>query len=530
MEANIGSRPDEAKKNRKLYVALIFLSLVCVGCGIAVQYAIHHAQPILRARVVQTLATRFQSVVHLGDFNVSVYHGLDVEGKDLTIQSTLYPALPPQIAIASFHSHAQLLDLFRSPMHISSAEIGGLVVRVPPRASRAAMRKSQKGRPKIKIIVDRIFCKSALLLIMPEDTQKKPLKFRIDTLTLQRAGKHQAMHFRANLVNPRPVGIIQTEGNFGPWADEEPGNTPIDGAYSFTHADLSTTKGIQGTLSSTGNFKGKLDAVTVDGTTDTPNFSLNVSGHPVALHTQFHAIVNGTNGNTYLQPVHGHFLNTELVATGYVVHAQHRKGHNIHLVVQIDHGRVEDLLYLGVKTEPPVLFGALRLHTHFDLPAGRQSVIRKLRLRGTYTADHVVFTNPQIQKRLVELSLRSQGHAADARRLSQAVISKQNPLARIPSGLHGDFLVVDRKLTIPRLVCNIPGAEINLAGTYTLDGRVFNFKGNARMDAPVSRIVGGWKGALMKPIDPIFARHGAKTEIPITITGTSTKPRLGLKL
>ncbi|HET9088520.1 MAG TPA: hypothetical protein VFN53_13455 [Acidobacteriaceae bacterium] len=530
MQANTGSRPNEPKKNRKFYVALIVSLLVIVGCGIAVQYAIHHAQPILRARIVQTLATRFQSVVHLGDFDVSVSHGLDVEGKDLTIQSTLYPNLPPQIAIGSFHFHAELLDLFRSPMRISSAEIDGLVVRVPPKARRAAMRKSQKNHANIKIIVDRILCQRALLLILPEDAEKKPLQFRIDTLTLQRAGRHQAMHFRANLVNPRPIGIIQTEGNFGAWEDEEPGNTPIDGTYSFTHADLSTTKGIKGTLSSTGRFNGKLDAVTVDGTTETPNFSLNVSGHPVELHTEFHAIVNGTNGNTYLQPVHAQLLHTELIATGYVVHAQHRKGHNIHLVVQIDHGRVEDLLYLGVKTEPPMLFGALRLRTHFDLPAGKQSVSRKLRLQGMYTADHVVFTNPQIQKRLVELSLRSQGRAADARRLSQAVISKENPLAKIPSGLHGEFLVANRKLTLPQLVCNIPGAEIDLSGTYTLDGRVFNFAGDARMDAPVSRMVGGWKGALMKPIDPIFARHGAKTEIPITITGTSAKPHLALKL
>jgi len=529
VQADTGRRPDEQSKNRKLRVALVFFLLLTVACGIAVHYAIHHAQPILRARVIQTLATRFHSVVHLGDFEVSVSRGLDVKGRDLTIRSTLYPSLPPQIAIASFSFHARLLDLFRWPMHIGSAEVSGLVINVPPKSSRAAVRKSQRGRGKLKIVVDRILCKNALLLIMTDDPKKQPLKFRIDTLNLRRVGRHRAMHFRANLVNPRPVGTIQTEGNFGPWDDEQPGDTPIDGDYSFTHADLSTTKGIKGMLSSTGKFYGKLDTVTVDGTTDTPDFSINVSGHKVALHTQFHALVNGTNGNTYLQPVHAHLLHTDFTATGYVVRAQNVKGHDIHLVVQIDHGRVEDLLYLGMKTLPPVISGVVRLRTRFDLPAGKQSVIGKLRLEGTYATDHVVFTNPEIQKRLIELSLRSQGRAAEARQVSRETFSRQNPLAKIPSGLHGNFVVADRKLTLPQLVCNIPGAEIDLSGTYTLDGKVFDFAGNARMDAPVSSMVGGWKGALMRPMDPIFARHGAKTEIPITITGTSTKPHLALK-
>lgn len=523
---------QSGKRRRRtlLSVIVVVLLLLVATVAAAIQYAIHNAQPILRARVIQTLATRFHSVVHLGEFNVSVYHGLDVEGSDLTIQSTLYPSLPPQIAIASFSFHAKILDLFRSPMHIGSAVVTGLVIRIPPKSSRAAMRKSQKGRGKLKIVVDRIVCQNSVLLIMTDDPKKQPLKFRIGTLDLHRVGRHQAMHFQGNLVNPRPVGIIQTEGNFGPWDDDRPGDTPIDGGYSFTHADLSTTKGIKGMLSSTGKFYGKLDTVTVDGATDTPDFSINVSGHKVALHTQFHALVNGTNGNTYLQPVHAHLLHTDFTATGYVVRAQNVKGHDIHLVVQIDQGRVEDLLYLGAKTAPPVILGSVRLRTRFDLPAGRQSVIRKLRLEGTYATDHVVFTDPQIQKRLIELSLRSQGRAAEARQVSRETFSKQNPLAKIPSGMHGTFMVANRKLTLPQLVCNIPGAEIDLSGTYTLDGKVFNFAGNARMDAPVSSMVGGWKGALMRPMDPIFARHGAKTEIPITITGTSTKPHLALKL
>jgi hypothetical protein len=513
-----------------LYFALAFLLLLTVGIGIAVRYGIRHAEPILRARVVQTLATRFDSLVQLGEFHVAVYDGLQVEGKNLVLQSKLYPELPPQISIASFSFHARVLDLFRSPMHIGSVEVSGLVVRIPPKSRRATIRRSRRDHGKTKILIDRIVCKDALLLIMKEDPRQAPMQFKIGSLVLRRVGPHRPMHFDARLINPKPIGEIESQGDFGPWQDGHPGDTPIRGAYSFTHADLSTTKGIAGMLSSTGNFSGKLHSITVDGTTDTPDFSINVSGHKVALHTRFHAMVNGTNGDTYLQPVHAHLLHTDFTATGYVVRAHGVKGHDVHLVVQINQGRVEDLLYLGVKTEPPVMSGALHLRTRFDLPAGKQSVSRKLRLAGTFTTDNVGFTNLHLQKRLDELSLRSQGRAEEARQLSREEFSPQNPPPRVPARLHGKFILADRKLTLPQIVCNVPGAEIALAGTYTLDGSIFNFAGTARMDAKVSSMVGGWKGALLKPMDSLFTKHGVNTEIPIQITGTNSKPRFGLKL
>ena len=506
--------------------------LACIGIvtGLAVEYAIHHAEPILRARVMQTLSTRFNSQVQLGEFDVTVYRGLEVEGKDLLLRSNLTPDLPPQISVDSFNFHAGLIDLFRSPMHVGSIEVHGLVVKVPPKLKSGAMPETKKGHDKLKIVIDRIFCDDALLVILKDDPKKIPMRFKIHALMLKRVGPDQPMHFTASLVNPRPIGDIAAVGNFGPWNTERPGSTPIGGNYFFTNADLRTTKGISGTLSSQGRFSGKLDTITVDGTTDTPNFSINVSGHKVALHTEFHAVVDGMNGNTYLQPVHAHFLDTYLTATGYVVRNPAKKGHDVHLNVVVNQGRVEDLLLMGVKTMPPVMTGALQLTARFDLPAGKESVSSKLRLAGTYAAHDVAFTNPHLQKRVDELSLRSQGRAAEATQLSREEVSQQNPLPKIPASLHGEFSLADRKLTLPKLVCNVPGAEIALAGTYTLDGRLFDFAGKARMDAPVSSMVGGWKGSLLKPIDFLFAKHGARTEIPIWITGTNSKPHFGLKL
>jgi hypothetical protein len=509
------------------------IAVVLIGIGFAIlmaaEFALHHAGPVLRGRVIDALSTRFNSQVELGEFNVEIDKGINVEGKNLSLRSNLYPDLPPQISVRQFDFHAGLLDIFRRPMHIHLIELQGLDIKIPPKDKRAAMPKLKKGHAKIKIILDRIVCNDALLAILNGDPSKTPLQFKIHALTLRRVGTNKPMHFDAELVNPKPLGNIASHGDFGPWNAERPHATPINGNYSFTNADLSTTKGIAGTLSSTGKFSGPLDTITVDGETDTPNFSVDVSGHQVALHTVFHAIVDGTNGNTDLQPVHAHFLNTYITATGTVNRAPAGiKGHDINLDILIDKGRVEDLLQIGAKTLPPVMSGAIHLKTKFHLPPGKESVSRKLQLRGAFAIDNALFSNPHIQKKVDELSMRAQGHSDEARELAQEQPSDAVQLPHAAASMHGNFSLVNRKLALPQLVCTVPGAHIALTGTYTLDGKQFDFTGRAQMQAHVSSLVGGWKGRLLAPLDPFFAHGEAGTDVPIKITGTKSKPHFGL--
>jgi hypothetical protein len=45
------------------------------------------------------------------------------------------------------------------------------------------------------------------------------------------------------------------------------------------------------------------------------------------------------------------------------------------------------------------------------------------------------------------------------------------------------------------------------------------------MDAPVSKMVGGWKGVLLKPADRFLKKDGAGTEVTIRIEGTREQPK-----
>lgn len=525
-DQNVPERRNAHHRRNIFLVILGFVVGLAVAGLIATHYAIHHAEPMLRARVIQALSKRFDSQVQLGEFNVSVLKGLEVEGKNLSLHSNLNPSLPPQIQVGQFSFHTGLLDLFRSPMYIGTVHLHGLVIMIPPKNLRSAMPKSKTHHGKFSITIDKIVSDNATLTIMTDKPGKVPLEFEIHALTLTRVGPKRPMHFIAQLINPKPLGDIATHGDFGPWDADRPSATPVNGVYSFSHADLSTTHGIAGLLSSQGKFSGKLDTITVDGTTDTPNFSVDVSGHPVDLTTQFHAIVNGTNGNTYLQPVHAHFLHTDITATGKVVRAQDQPGHDISLNVTIEKGRIEDLLQLGVQTEPPVMTGNVQLKTKFHLPPGNVPVNQKLELQGTFSVDDISFSNQHIQKKMDELSLRSLGKADQAEQLSHQ--RHELPEQQIQANMHGTFSLGDSMLKLPQLVCTVPGAEIRLTGIYTLDGKEFDFTGDARMQSSLSGIVGGWKGKLLTPLDPFFSKHGAGTEIPIKITGTKANPHFGL--
>ena len=148
-------------------------------------------------------------------------------------------------------------------------------------------------------VIDKVDADDTQLYVLRKDPNREPLQFELRRLTLRSAGVGQPMTFKAQLTNPTPPGLIDTIGHFGPWDLDQPSDTRVDGHYIFQHADLSVFNGISGILSSVGDYHGVLHNIVVDGTTDTPDFKLDSGGQSVHLTTQFHAIVDGTNGNTY---------------------------------------------------------------------------------------------------------------------------------------------------------------------------------------------------------------------------------------
>jgi hypothetical protein len=507
------------------WIGVSALALV-IAAAATFEILLSRAAPILRARLLESLSARYQNRVALGSFDVSLLRGFEMSGKDLAIYPYNIASNTPTFSVRRFAFRTGYASLLRSPLHIGRVEVEGLRINLPPKSQRKDVSRPTSGHhpPRdVSIFVDEMECTDTVLTLGTDKAGKLPPRFAIQSLFLRSIGRGQPMDFTAVLTNPKPVGQIESRGYFGPWDTDRPGATALGGTYSFHDADLSTIKGIGGILSSQGKYQGTLDRIGVDGTTDTPDFQVKISGHKVPLHTEFHAIVDGTDGDTYLQPVKAQFLHSFLVARGYVVRVKGEPGRHVYLDIAIDQARIEDLLRLGVRTDPPVMVGQVKLHTTLDLPPGPQDVAHKLRLQGNFAISNGRFSSEKIQSKIDQLSLRSQGQVELA---TQEARDGKIQVAR--SQLRGDFKLADAGLSLPNLRYDIPGAAIKLAGIYSLDGAKFNFAGIADMQATVSRMVGGWRGVLLMPFDRIFQKNGAGTDVPFKIDGTRSDPHFGL--
>ena len=517
--------PTNQKHGVFFWIVVTVLILIAVG-AVSVEVVIRHAEPILRKRVVEALSTRLKSRVELASFHVSLARGVEVSGQNLAVYPNNLDDSKPTFSVKRFSFRTALSNLIRNPMKIGHVDVQGLRIDLPPKGQRKQLPKlnsNNSGHSNISIFVGEMRITDTVLILGTDKPNKVPLTFDIHNLKLESVGAGLPMSFTATLVNPKPVGNIQSSGVFGPWNTDDFSSTPVHGSYSFSHADLGTLKGIGGILSSTGKYQGALNHIVVDGKTDTPDFELDVSGQKVPLETEFHAIVDGSNGNTYLEPVKAKLLNSTFTAKGFVVHNQGVPGHDIHLTVEIGDANIQDFLQLAVHTDPPLMNGKLRMHAKLEIPPGSQDVSQRIKLQGNFVILDAHFSNPKVQSRVDELSLRSQGKPGLAKKESK------NPhTADVGSRMNGDFRLANGSLNISKLVYDVPGAKVKLKGVYSLDGNTFDFHGTARMKATLSQMVGGWKGLLLTPVDPFFKKNGAGTQVPIKITGTKSAPHFGL--
>jgi hypothetical protein len=411
--------------------------------------------------------------------------------------------------------------LWNHPVDIRHVKLEGFAMTIPPRGERPSITNTEEGQTpngSAMVRIREIIADDTLLTILPNTSDKKPLVFTLHELHLFDAGLGRAMRYEAELTNAKPPGKIISKGTFGPWATSEPSNTPLTGDYTFDNANLGVFKGIAGTLSSKGQFKGILNRIIVDGTTDTPDFRLTMSGNRVPLKTKFHAIVDGTNGNTLLDPVEAQLGRTSFECRGGVVRNMDEIGKTVALDVKLRQGTIEELLRLAMKGNRPILRGGVNLKMKFELPPGRGEISDRLKLSGTFSLRDARFTSATVQEQIDNLSRRGQGRPQD-----QAI-------DEVPSDLDGTFFMQRGRIDFSRLRFTVPGSEVRLTGTYLFQSEDLDFHGELRLEARVSQTMTGWKRFVLKPIDPFFAKKGAGTLLKIAVTGQRANPRFGLDL
>jgi hypothetical protein len=498
----------------------------------------------LRSRVVEALSTHLDAEVELGDLWLRIAPSLHAEGQGLIIRHKGRRDVPPLIAVKTVIIDADVLGLWNH--NVARVRLDGLEITIPPGGfdvddrpdedtrnpqqpahgepvatigdvERSAVARDAEASDDAKreVVIEELTADDATLTILRSNPAKKPRVWRMHKLYVEQVGARTQMPFQAYLTNAVPPGQIDTTGAFGPWFRDDPGRTPVEGAFTFSNADLSVFKGISGILSAEGTYRGSLERIDVTGKTDTPDFQVTLSGRSVPLKTTYQATVDATNGNTTLQEVDAMFLNTSLIAKGGIYDVEGLPGRVVMLDVDLKQGRLEDVMRLAVKATAAPMTGGLTMTTKLEIPPGDKDVVDKLKLDGAFNIVGGRFTNADVQRKINELSHRARARKADA------------PRGQVGSDFSGRFLLANARLELRKLTFDVPGAIVELNGQYNLKSEMLDFGGTLFMDAKVSQTVSGWKSLLLKVVDPFFRKNG-RTAVPIKISGRRSQPQFGL--
>lgn len=519
---------------------LIVVSLVVAGIILSRKF-----EPYIREQTVLYLEKRFESKAELKSLKVSMPMKsplqvllnkgrgakVRVEGVGISLRHHGRTDVPPMFSMDGFHFEIDLPTIWERPARVPIVRLNGLSLNIPPKGDRPSLTggmeeqdadqggmrsdpKPPSGTP--SVIIDEILADGARLAMMPRDPAKAPLVFEIRKLRLTSAGPQVAMRYDAEVVNAKPPGLVKAQGSFGPWASGEPSLSPLSGDYTFHDADLGVFKGIAGTLSSKGSFRGLLGGFVVDGVTETPNFRLTSSGNPVPLKTEFHAIVDGTNGNTLLQPVIATLGSTRFHCQGGVVRGKDDAGKTVVLDVVMQQGRIDDLLRLAMKGGKSFLRGGVGLKMKFELPPGKGEIADRLNISGDFSLNDARFTSRTVQDKIDSFSRAGQGRPKD------------EAIDEVPSNIEGTFKLAGGVIRFSSLQFTTPGAEVALRGRFRFSDESLAFRGKLRLDAKVSQTQSGWKRYVLKPVDPFFSKEGAGTLVAIQISGSRNDPQFGL--
>ena len=198
-----------------------------------------------------------------------------------------------------------------------------------------------------------------------------------------------------------------------------------------------------------------MNEIEVAGKTDTPNFSLDPVGHPVPLHTDFSATVDGTDGDTYLHPVKATLGKSVINCEGSVTHVPNQ-GHLIQLNIDAPNARIEDILALAINSDKPFMTGPAQIKAKLTIPPGKFKVLQKMILDGKVEIKNANWSDPKVRDKLESLSRHAEGKPG------------QEDAGSSVANLMGDFKLAKAIIDFRSLTFSVPGANLDLVGSYDI--------------------------------------------------------------
>ena len=475
----------------------------------------------LRQLVVETLEDRLDSDVELESFSVDTFPTVHITGTGLVLRLKSRPDTPPLVTIRSFALDGGLIGFFGRPRRFRTVTLEGLQVNIPPGGIKGGGDGQSGGGAlsigRAAIVVEKLIADDAVLALIPRKAGKSPRVFAVHRLTMDSLGEGIPMPFEATITNPLPKGLVQHQGHIRPVAERRSGRLAAVGALHVRRRRSLDRQGHSRQAHVDGRVRRAARSDRRERGNAHPGFPPEGERQPRPLETKFVAVVDGTDGDTYLNDVAATFLKTSLTAKGAIVGADGVKGRTVRMQTRIEDGRIEDILRLVVKGDNPLMSGRLDLRGDMNLPAGPADVMDRLEVSGDLGVAAARFNDGGVQAKISNMSERARGMKPEAH------------ADNVASNFRAKFRLERRRLTLQEGSFGIPGATVQMAGTYGLETESLEFDGTLRMQATISEAAGGGvKGFFLKAVDPLFRKPGAGTELPIRVRGHRSEPKFGL--
>jgi len=437
----------------------------------------------------------------------------------ITVTRSSAPNLPPFGTVETLYVQGEWNDLLLLRRRVHMVEMTGVHIIIPAAGSRARREEfptgSASGFSGPSTAIELLRLHNSILEVQYD--REKSLRFAIRSLELKNLEKDHAIHYVLDMENPRPAGHISATGTFGPLNTQDVGATQVSGKFTFGQVRLSDMGELQGTLASTGSFSGPLRAIEANAVSDTPGFVV-ADGQPTHVQGSVQCTVNGTNGDVILNAVEVKSGNTTIRAHGQVTGSPKITT----LELEMDRGRAEEILRLFMHQNVPVT-GVASLHSLAWIGPTGKPFLQRLRVEGQFDLPATEATNPHIERSLSAFSAREQNPSAKPPvdlRSNHSSDQSADPADAL-SSLAGPVTIRNGVIATPGLMFQIPGAHVQLHGTFNLNGQSVHLVGTLKMNSGISHAATGWKSVLIKPFSPLFKRKNhLGSKIPIAITGT----------
>lgn len=484
---------------------ILFVVIAFAGVSLATHW------PFTREAVTRALEAASGRSVQISTFSQMYFPpGCTAEG--IRFLRHKHPDAEPLITVEKLLIQGSLIGMFTSPKRLSAVRIVGMHVRIPPRdpdgeGKNAVLLNSGPGGQSLAI--SKITADNAQLEFLPREPNGKVYCLKIDRLGIRDVGSGAPMSYRVTLTNTEPPGVIRSDGKFGPWRPDDVGATPVSGSYTYDDIDLGHFHGVSGNGQAQGTFSGPLSRIQTRGGVDVDAFQVDGTGHPVRLATTFDAIVNGTNGDVFLNRAVARYRRTAIDVGGWIAGHPGEKGKTVGLDVAVPQGRLEDLLFLFAKSQPGMT-GNVILNGKFDWPPGPRKFIEKIRLDLVFGMSGSRFTKPGTEESIDRISESAQGESR-----KEEDEDPRTALSQIRGHIHlsgGIASISDASFTVP-------GATATVRGTYRLQDQRVDLHGVLDTKGHLSDTTSGFKALVLKAITPLFKKKHSVRIVPFKIIG-----------